>query len=102
MAKKNKTNGKTVKPVKVKTSIVVNRLAEQVRQLEERVEVLENSSENASEPTVASLSDELGISPKTLRGFLRDNFPRPASDLYKPWGTLTEEMVNKAKERYLT
>jgi len=104
MAKKtNKTNGKT-RPVKFKkNSIAISQLVNQVKALEDRVDALEATSDSilvVAEPTIASLAGELEISPKTLRQFMRDNFPRPASELYKPWGTLTDSMVAAAKERY--
>jgi len=104
MAKKAKTNGKTNKPQKVKTAVLVNALVDRVRSLEDRIEVLENyiDTETHEEPTVATLSAELGISPSTLREWLRTTFPRPASELYKPWGTLTQEMVEAARGRYIS
>ncbi len=47
--------------------------------------------------TPTELADELGISPKTLRQWLRDNWPRTAPG--SAW-ILTDDQVAKARERW--
>jgi len=45
------------------------------------------------------LAAELGISPKTLRAWLRDQFPRGAGEHGGPW-FLTHQQVSAARQRY--
>ncbi len=45
------------------------------------------------------LAQELRISGRTLRGWLRETFPRPATDHGAPW-VLTEGQVAAARERF--
>lgn len=45
------------------------------------------------------LAEELEVDPKTLRGFLRKEFPRPAGEKNTSW-VLTEEMAAKAREHF--
>jgi predicted site-specific integrase-resolvase len=46
------------------------------------------------------LAPELGISPKTLRQWLRDTFTRPAAVAYQPW-RMTAKQVVAACRRFL-
>ena len=49
--------------------------------------------------TPGELAIELGISPKTLRAWLRETFPRPASQKNTSW-LLTPEIVRAARARF--
>lgn len=46
------------------------------------------------------LADELGINPKSLRGFLRENFPRHPDEKNTSW-ELTAEMIKSATEHFV-
>lgn len=46
------------------------------------------------------LAPELGISPKTLRGWLRKTFSRSSSHTYQPW-RMTAVQVVAACRRFL-
>jgi predicted site-specific integrase-resolvase len=45
------------------------------------------------------LAAEMGISAKTLRGWLRKRYPRPASQKHKPWH-LSPAQVDAARRRF--
>lgn len=47
------------------------------------------------------LAKELGVSGKTLRGWLRKRFPRSAAEKSK-WWTLTSAQVETARQRFAT
>ncbi len=47
------------------------------------------------------LAEELGISGKTLRGWLREQYPRPAIERHS-WWTLTSAQVAAARKRFAT
>ncbi len=60
-----------------------------------------------SSPSVAlgltpeELARELGLpNAKRVRGFLRDRYPRPASELWSRWGPLTPEMERAVRDRF--
>ena len=86
--------------------------AKKTTALEMRVEELENivahvlvllakqTGEHDKFWTVATLSTALDISPKTLRQWLRENYGE-THEKYARWGVLSEETVNKARERFL-
>lgn len=51
--------------------------------------------------TPEELARELGLpDAKRVRGFLRDRYPRPASDLRSRWGPLTPEMERAVRDRF--
>jgi predicted site-specific integrase-resolvase len=49
--------------------------------------------------TPNQLAKELGISPKTLRNWLRTNFARPLALKHKRW-RIPQPAVDKARERW--
>ena len=51
--------------------------------------------------TPEELARELGLpNAKRVRGFLRDRYPRPASELWSRWGPLTPEMERAVRDRF--
>lgn len=51
--------------------------------------------------TPEELARELGLpNAKRVRGFLRDRYPRPASELWSRWGPLTLEMERAVRDRF--
>jgi GIY-YIG catalytic domain len=52
-------------------------------------------------PTPEDLARRLGLpDAKAVRAFLRDRFPRPASELGTRWGSLTPEMERAVRDRF--
>jgi hypothetical protein len=49
--------------------------------------------------TPSELARELGISPKTLRAWLRETYSRKPHERYERW-RLTEEQIRAARERW--
>jgi hypothetical protein len=49
--------------------------------------------------TADDLALEVGKSPKTVRAWLRENFPRPAHEKNKPWN-VTVAMQQAARSRW--
>jgi hypothetical protein len=54
---------------------------------------------DATQPTPVELGTSLGISPKTVRAFLRRDFPRPDIEHGTRW-VLTESQVNAVHEAF--
>jgi hypothetical protein len=52
-----------------------------------------------AEMTPELLAPKLEISAKTLRKWLRAEFPRPLMDKYARW-VLSQQMVDRAKDRW--
>jgi hypothetical protein len=55
----------------------------------------------AAGPTPEKLATKLGLpNAKRIRGFLRDRYPRPQSELGTRWGALTPEMERAVRDRF--
>jgi hypothetical protein len=51
--------------------------------------------------TPEELARELGLpNAKRVRSFLRDRYPRPASQLWSRWGPLPPEMERAVRDRF--
>ena len=55
--------------------------------------------DNTGQPTPEQLARELGTTGRRVRGFLRQRFPRPATELWSRWA-LTEEQVAEVRRRF--
>lgn len=62
-------------------------------------EEVEEDEDTESIVRPKDLAEELDIDPKTLRGFLRREFPRPSSEKNTSW-VLTEEHIAAAREEF--
>lgn len=64
----------------------------------EEVETDEDETTDAVRPK--DLAKELDINAKSLRGFLRDNFPRSTEEKNTSW-SLTQEMIDAARAHFI-
>lgn len=69
------------------------------QEIKVEVEEIEVDEDEESVMTPKALATELEVSPKTLRSFLRREFPRSAQEKNTSW-KLTEDQVAKAREHF--
>jgi hypothetical protein len=64
-----------------------------------KVKPVETPKVESTIMTPKALATELGINPKSLRGYLRKEFTRPAESKNTSW-FLTQEQVEAARKRF--